>query len=387
LDYRGKEFAAQNGFCNAGDTTSYPGSACQSLASGTSQAVTITQPNGNQVQANVSQTQPAYLAKLLGLSTVTIGATAIAQVNPLSTPPPCVLSLQDPLQFQGSPTVTAPHCGLASNNSSLNSINFTGNTGIDVSNVGGIYGSGGCSQTGGTQCTLGIVHTSILGSIDPLSGLNSAIASLTQASFTGGTCGPTLTAYGPASAATGPCYNNGWNPPSNGSVTLSGVYFIDGAVTISGTVTITGTATLILLPRTTGPNHFSGGSLQINGNPTIQLTGPSSVSTTQVPPSLASVVTDPPGLMDNLIIYDPETTNGNQTVKITGSSTSNFNGISYLPNADVQYQGSTAQNNGCVEVIAKGITLSGNSNFDNTNCPSTNPGPRIAPINVVRLVQ
>src|SRR5437879_2700297 len=28
VDYRGKEFAAQNGFCNATDTTSYPGSTC-----------------------------------------------------------------------------------------------------------------------------------------------------------------------------------------------------------------------------------------------------------------------------------------------------------------------------------------------------------------------
>src|SRR4051812_19634526 len=28
MDYRGKEFAAQNGFCNAGDGTAYPRSRC-----------------------------------------------------------------------------------------------------------------------------------------------------------------------------------------------------------------------------------------------------------------------------------------------------------------------------------------------------------------------
>ena len=28
VDYRGKEFAAQNAFCNTGDSTSYPGSQC-----------------------------------------------------------------------------------------------------------------------------------------------------------------------------------------------------------------------------------------------------------------------------------------------------------------------------------------------------------------------
>jgi uncharacterized membrane protein len=40
--YRGKEFAAQSAFCNAGDTTSYPGRQCAtSLPTGVSQAVTI----------------------------------------------------------------------------------------------------------------------------------------------------------------------------------------------------------------------------------------------------------------------------------------------------------------------------------------------------------
>ena len=41
VDYRGKEFAAQNAFCNAGDT-SYPGSQCAtSLPTGISQTVQI----------------------------------------------------------------------------------------------------------------------------------------------------------------------------------------------------------------------------------------------------------------------------------------------------------------------------------------------------------
>ena len=77
-----KQFAAQNAFCNAGDT-SYPGSRCAtSLPTGTSQTVQINTltawngVNGNFVQATVSQQQPAYLAKVLGLSTVNIGATS-----------------------------------------------------------------------------------------------------------------------------------------------------------------------------------------------------------------------------------------------------------------------------------------------------------------------
>jgi len=119
-----------------------------------------------------------------------------------------------------------------------------------------------------------------------------------------------------------------------------------------------------------------GASLTINGNPTIQINALTSVSTTQVPAALASVV----NLLAGLLIYDPETSSSG--VKITGSSTSYFNGITYVPNSDVTYQGST-QSYSCVEVIAKGVTLAGNSNFDNSGCPASVK----AQSQYVRLVQ
>src|SRR4051794_2431422 len=86
VDYRGKQFAAQNAFCTSGDSTAYPRRACAaSLPTGISQAVqieigdysgsTFTTPpssTGNAVRATVSQTQPGYLAAVLNLKTVTI---------------------------------------------------------------------------------------------------------------------------------------------------------------------------------------------------------------------------------------------------------------------------------------------------------------------------
>ncbi|WP_426442450.1 pilus assembly protein TadG-related protein [Bradyrhizobium genosp. P] len=359
MAYRGKELAAQNGFCNAG-VTSYPGGQCINLPSGTSRTVTITPQGTDSVQATVTQTQPAYLAKVLGLSTVTIGATAIAQVKVLANP--CVLSLSDPVAFQGSTTVKAPNCGLSSNSTASNAMNFTGN-GLDVSNVKSISGAGGCAQTAGSQCSKVITFAPPV--VDPLSGLNSAILSLTKADFSGGACGSTLKAYGPTTATTSPCYNNGF--PA-GNQTLNGVYFFTGNVTISGSVTVTGTATLILLGPKFLSNGDKGATLTFNGNPTIQITALSSVSSTQVPTKLAtsSILS----LLSGLLIYDPETTSKNQTVTISGNTTSSFTGITYLPNADVVYQGSTVSST-CVEVIAKGVTLSGNSNFDNSGCPAS----------------
>jgi hypothetical protein len=360
FDYRGKQLAAQNAFCNSGDTA-YPGSRCYStLPKGTSQSVTVAQltswngNSGNFVQATIIQTQPGNLAALLGVPSVNIKAIGTAEVVTLAKP--CILALSDRLHFQGNPTVTAPNCGLASDSTASNSVDFTGNS-VNISNVGSISGSGTCAETGGTPCSGNNVIAYAPYVSDPLSGLNSAMSKLSAASFTGGACGTTAqpTAY---SAAT-PCYNlvgNGkgkFSFASNQTYPLNGVYFFSGAITINGNPTITGTATLILLP---------GSTLTITGTPTIQLTALDTVTTAQVPTSLSSFVTQ----MSKLLLYDPETSSN---LNITGSSTSYFNGITYAPNADVTYQGNTSQNYSCVEVIAKGITLSGSSNLDNSGCP------------------
>lgn len=375
VDYRGKQYAAQNYFCNTGDT-SYPGSRCGTLPSNISRSVQIASltswngAGGNFVQAIVGQQQPAYLASLLGLTTVNINATAVAKVFTLSNP--CILSLVDPIAFQGSTTVQAPACGLASNSTASNSVDFTGN-GLDVSNAGTISGQGGCYDTGGTQCNSAVTYAPLVP--DPLSGLNSAMSSLTTANFSGSCPSGNFdlpTAYDTTAGQT--CVNAGFTFKSNGAPTkdgkypLNGVYFFSGSLTIQS-AEITGTATWILLP---------GATLTINGNPTIQLTALDTVSTTQVPAALTSVV----GLMSKLLIYDPETTASNQSVTISGNSTSYFNGIVYAPNASVVYQGSTASYT-CVQVIAKGVTLSGNSNLDNSGCPASSK----IESHIVRLVQ
>src|SRR5205823_953530 len=80
VDYRAKQFAAQNAFCNTDDSTSYPGRQCAALPPRTTQSVTVA-VGADQVRATVSQQQDTSgLAKVLGLSTVNIGATAVARV-------------------------------------------------------------------------------------------------------------------------------------------------------------------------------------------------------------------------------------------------------------------------------------------------------------------
>ena len=363
MDYRGKEFAAQNGFCNTSDT-SYPGSRCGTPPRGVSQTVTIASlaswngGSGSFVQATVSQKQPAYLAKMLGLSSVTIGATAVAQVDTLAKPP-CVLSLTT-ITFQGSPTVSSTDCGIAADSSADNSIGFVGNNGINVSAPS--YAVGNCSQTGGSQCNS--VKTYQQSIPDPLSALNTAISALTTSSFTGGTKGKcsSLMSY-----ESGTCYNDGTVSLSGA---LSGTYYFNGNVKISGSSTVTGTATLVI---------FGGGSLTINGNPTIQLTA---VTSPSGPLSAAALA-----LLKGVVLYDGETTTKNGSVNVSGSSTSYFDGTVYAPNAAVNYGGNSTSSSpspGCYQVIAKQVNFTGNTTLDNSGCATGVVKPNIQ---TVRLVQ
>jgi Flp pilus assembly protein TadG len=364
VDYRGKQFASQNSFCNSGDRA-YPGSTClTSLPSGTLQNVTIASltswsgVNGHYVQATVSQQQSTSLAKVLGLSTVTIGATAVAEVSSLAKPP-CVLALKDPITFQGSPTVSSPDCGISSNSTAADAIGFKGNNGIQLNAPS--FTVGGCSQTGGSQCTN--VQTYQQPVPDPLSGLNAAMTALNTSNFPSGSCGSTLKSY-----ETGACYNPG-NPtiPS----TLSGTYYFTGKVKINGSPTISGTATLIF---------FGGATLTITGSPTIQLTAMKSPAG---PPALLSVKS----LMTDLLIYDNEAYSS-KGVNISGSSASYFNGTVYVPNTPVTYagnSGATAPTPGCYQVIAYAVNFTGNTTLDNSKCISDSA--TIPNIQTVRLVQ
>jgi Flp pilus assembly protein TadG len=353
-------FAAKNGFCDG----------CKPMDA--TQSVSVDSPDAGSVHVKVSQQQPPYLARvLLASSPINIGAQATAVVDTTTAKAPCILATSGSVSFQGSPTVNSQTCGIASNSTASNAIAFTGN-GSSIQAPS--FTVGGCSETGGTQCSNNVYTSRPQPVPNPLSGLDSAMSSLTTSDFSGPCVGidakgkstPTLKAYTP----TTPCYNT--VPPSGA---LNGTYFFNAPVTINGNTTISGTANLIL---------FGGATLSISGNPSIQLTASTNP---QVPPALSSVQS----LMIGLLIYDPEApANGNFTVKIGGDSNSYFNGIVYVPKSPVTYTGNssaTAPSPGCYQVIAYAITFSGNTNLDNTNCIDSAGNPYgIKKVPFVRLL-
>ncbi|WP_342722779.1 pilus assembly protein TadG-related protein [Bradyrhizobium sp. B097] len=396
-DYRGKQAAAQNTFCNSGDT-GYPGSRCVTTSGVTQnvQIASLTSWNGTAgtyVQATVSQQQPAYLAQVLGMSTVNIAATAVARVDSLSKPP-CVLAITGSVTFQGAATVTSPTCGISSNSPASNAIGFIGNAGISVNAPS--YTVGGCSQTGGTQCTG--VQTYQQPIPNPLSALDTAISSLKTSDFPDGVCPvPSTNTPLPSYGSPKKCYydlsssvSGAFTSFNNGTYTLSGIYFFaDGALAIKGNASITtpspATATLVLLPPKFMSPSDKGATLTVSGTPTIQLNAPSTVSSTQVPAPLASSTVLK--LMADLLIYDPEAWSKNG-INVTGNANSYFNGTVYVPNTPVTYGGNSAQiapNPGCYQVIAYAVSFQGSTTLDNSKCKSdTAATPNVQ---TVRLVQ
>ena len=363
VDYRAKQFAAQHSFCNGGDTTAYPGARCLgSLPTGTTQTVQIASLTSwpgasgtNFVQATVSQQQPTYLAKVLGISTVTIGATAVAAVQGLPKPP-CALSLTT-ISFQGSPNINAPNCGMAANGTTASALNFTGG-GMSM-NLGSLSAAGGC--TGASQfCNSASTY------MPPVNNPFSALDAVTLPTLAN-CAGSNLVAY----TAAAPCKNNNVSLTGNADITLpGGVYFISGKLEIKGNGSLLGTALFILLP---------GASFSMKGGGRIDVTGNPSVATSQLP----SVLQPYASLFANMAIYDQS----NVDVTIGGNSQIAFKGNMYLPNAAVTFQGNptiSLSGGGCGELIAKSIAFNGNATFDSTGCSSATKLPSTQYVTLVQ---
>lgn len=375
--YRGKEFAARNAFCNTGDT-SYPGSTCaSSLPTGTSETVAIDQgtysagtwtssASGSFVRAAVTKRQPTYLAAVLGLSTVNIGAQAIVKIeNPKDL---CTLGLgpsTSGLTIGGSSTITGNGCGLMSDNSvKYNSTpNFSG-SGWAVDGVSGCIASSG-------HCAISVPYNyNMLPASNPLQVLNTEPFN----SMTGNTKPKTaITCPSLVPAGTTKCYSVAPNSagPAYGNLTVTtgdyvtfsaGTYFFyNAAININGGA-VSGTDVTIVL--------LGDSSLSISGGATVNLSAPATNTFSSD--------------LNGVLIDDQAPTKSNNAVTINGGGTVSLGGAMYFPNVSVTWGGTIANTNTtCTEVIANTITINGNAYMSTAGCA---PGT-IAHTQVVALVQ
>jgi Putative Flp pilus-assembly TadE/G-like len=347
--YRGEQFAAQNRFCNAGG--SYPGSNCAPLPAGTTQTVQIDQPTGDRVRAIVSQHQPGYLSRVLGLfpGGLDIRAQAIAQVqNPKDL---CFLGLNG-LTIGGSSTITGNGCGMMSNTDVKynGDPNFSG-PGWAVNAVKGCVASAG-------HCDVGVPHNyNMLPSTNPLQVLDTESFN----TRTGNTkpCGGNVTNGQTCSLSpnsTGAYSDLKVN--AGGTVNFApGTYFFYNAkIDFSGTVNGTG-VTFVLLGNS---------GLSIGSSATVNLSAPTTNTTSS---------------HLNGVLIDDQATGG---VTVNGNGSVKLGGAMYFPKADVSWGGTAASSfTTCSMVIANTLKINGNAYLSTNGC---DPGT-IAKTQVVALVQ
>jgi hypothetical protein len=303
------------------------------------------------------------------LSTVNIGATAIAAVKGVAKPP-CVLSLTGSISFQGSPNINAPNCGMASNDPASNALDFTG--GGMTMNLGSLSASGGC--TGAVSfCNTALTYMPAP-IANPFSALDGALTTLCGANPTlPAKCGlPKCTGSGlVAYTAATACTNDSVGTKGNTAVNLAAgvsVYFISGKLTLTGGSSITCTSpctgvTFILLP---------GATIDTKGGGTLTLKGPTTAPATA---SLPTALQADANLFQYMALYDASAT----AVTFGGNSNVNLTGNIYAPTATVTFQGNPTIDlgggNGCGELIAASIAFSGNATFNSNGCSTATKPP------------
>jgi len=289
-----------------------------------------THMNGNSVEIILTENEPRFFSAIYTTSTVPISVRAVA--NYTSSGVACLLALsktaQQALQFWGNNLTTMNGCNVMSDSMQQNAIAVGGSSAVTVPcaiSVGGVAVS---STLNLTQC--GSPVTGAAAAADPYSNL--AVPPIP------GAC----TAVSGATLNPGK-YCSGMTLQSN--ITLNpGVYVVDGGtLKINAGANISGSGVTFFLRN--------GATINFNGNAHMNMSAPTS------------------GTYSGVLFYS-DRTQSSQNQTFNGDSTSRLTGALYFPSQKVTLSGNYSGNNGCMQVVADMIELTGSTTLSGT-CPNT----------------
>jgi hypothetical protein len=158
----------------------------------------------------------------------------------------------------------------------------------------------------------------------------------------------------------------------DGTSTLKGVIYIDGGgVNIGTTANVTCDECTIILSNHDSSPTATIGNFKVDGSPQMHMVAPRS------------------GPYKGILIYQDrraiDGTGTNYDNKLTGSSTSYFEGAFYFPKQDLEFSGNTGMNTNCLQLVSLRVTFTGSSAISNS-CP-TNSGALSFVGKRVRLVE
>jgi hypothetical protein len=285
--------------------------------------------DSNYVEAYVAKVQPTYFMKVLGVTSETVTARAVAYWGS-GVAKSCVFTLGNPgggiegITINGTPTLNAPTCGIDDNGTFLTNgkkldvnAGTIGVVGTDTNHGGGTVTCSGST----TNCPV----TGIAPAGDPFGYLTPPAVG-------------TPIAFNPSNIIPGSTYTS--ISINGGTVNFpSGTYVVNGSMTITGNSTVTGTGVTFYITN--------GGSVTINGTTNVQFTAPNS------------------GTYAGILFYqDP---NDTSAAKINGTSSSVFQGALYFPKASLDFSGTgTTFNSGAAYtvIVSDALTVSGTATVD-----------------------
>jgi Flp pilus assembly protein TadG len=306
--------------------------------------------NAAYVEATVTKPEPTYFLRVLGVSTMTVSARAVAYEG---NGPNCIYVMNPvasgALSANGNITLQSG-CGLLVDSSSSSGITAVGNVTINAPSIGVV---GGYSATGG--------------------------ASLTPTPKTGAIAASDPLAY-VAAPTVGSCAHTNFSLSGKNGTSSSPYQLYAG--TYCGGITVHGTS---VLNFNAGTYVLAGGGMSVNANTTMSGTGVTFYNTTGTggygaislnggAQSNFSAPTSGP-LVGILFFQDrsiPGTAAGST---ISGNSSSTFDGAIYFATTSLTFNGNSSAS-GYSIVVANELTLSGNATVG-TNYSSLTGGSPI----------
>jgi hypothetical protein len=294
---------------------------------------------GDCVEVIATQPNPTFFMQLFKFNNIPIVARAVAGHGSTEN---CMYLLGTSgadFNNSGAGTIDLTHCGLIDDSSSSNALSNSGALTMNALSIGVV---GGVSNVGAFSSTP-TPTTGITPSGDPLN---------RTAPSTAG-CGAALS-YSTAVTATvnHGCYNG---LSITGAATLTfnpGLYVINGPINISGAATLTGT----------GVTFYFNNTITLSGAASLQFAAPTS------------------GTWNGIVFY--EDASDSNTLVLKGASSSNLQGIIYLPDATLDLTGASSMQLYAAFVV-KQMTNSGAISLTLQDYLQKNPASPLATISLV----
>ncbi len=305
--------------------------------------------NSAYVEAIVSKPEPTYFLSLLGVSTMTVSARAVAYEG---NGPNCIYVLNPSASgaFSANGNVTVQSgCGLLVDSSSSSGLTAVGNVTIKAPTIGVV---GNYTVSGGASLTP-TPKTGVIAASDPLAYVQApTVGSCAHTNFSlNGNSGSSSAPYQlyPGTYCGGiSIKGNAWLKFNAGTYVLAG-----GGMAISANTTMTGTG--ITFYNTSGTGGY--GAISMNGNTQANFSAPTSGP-------LAGI----------LFFQDRSIPSSGAASTITGNSTSTFDGAIYFASTALSFGGNSSAN-GYSIVVANQLTVSGNSSIGSNYTSLTNGSP------------